>query len=362
MKKPLYAGGFYRAGALSVVCAMLASCALLDAIDPYTQQKQQVQNNISTWQTAGSPAMVSCRDPFEINTPAPSGSMAPQAYSSMRDFSSAAMAAQAPIQECAVIGGSDDAAQIAKAGWGTLGYAPLHVWRPATAFIEWEWGSKVLLHPLPGQGGNFGDDYTYETSTFSERISAAYGAWYLAYQRNPQDDAQARRQGTGLYAMQGFRCAIHMRDFPAARRYWALALSSNPGSTSTYAQLALQSFFQVLFPRFRNDKNDGGSDYLNIPQDIRSAVWDAAGQRYSVRDATFTMARAEKAARTGRLNKILSRKIPTLSILHCPVFYPELDPIAITPASDLDLEIPAYQLISATERATGKVRAPGKGR
>jgi len=350
MKKALVGpctGRFHRACAL-ILCVMLASCT--SAI-----REQKRQENISLWKAAGSPAVVNCSYPFEINTPAPSGSMEPQAHTSMRDFLPAAAAAQAPIQECAVIGGSDNASQIAKAGWGSLGYTPLHVWRPATATVRWQYESTVLLHPPPGQRGNFGDDYTYETWTYPERITAAYGAWYLGYQRNPQDNEQAKRQGAGLYAMQGFRCAIHMRDFPAARRYWALALSSNPGSITAYAQLALQSLFQVYFG---NGKNDSGPSYLSLPQDIRDAVWDAASQRYFARDGSFTMARVEEAAQAGTLDKILSTYVPHLSVLYCPAFYPNFDPIPVTRDYDLTLRFPAYMLNSATKRAAGE---SGKG-
>jgi len=265
--------------------------------------------------------------------------------------------AQTPIQECTVIGGSDDAAQIVGAGWGSLGYAPLHAWRPATVLVQWEWTSEVLLHPLPGQEGNFGDNYTYETSTFPERTTVPYGAWYLAYQRIPQDDEQARRQGAGLYAMQGFRCAIHMRDFPAARRYWALALDSNPRSATAYAQLALQSLFQVYF---LSAKNDSGPEYLNLPQDIRRTVWDATGQRYSRR----SMDQIENAARAGTLNKILSQanlSLPPLPVLYCPAFYPDFDPIPVTRDYQLTLRIPVYMLNSATQRATGTAGKSGKG-
>jgi len=359
MKKALVgpcAGRFHCACAL-ILCAMLASCTLLDAIDPYTRQKQQVQESISLWQTAGSPAVVGCRDSFgdqfEAKLLALPGGIAPQAYTSLRDFLPAAAAAQMPIRECAVIGGSDDAAQIAKAGWGSLGYVPLHAWRPATAFIDWEYESEVVMTPMPGMEKFYkysGPPTTYETSTFSERTTVPYGAWYLGYQRNPQDDEQARRQGSGLYAMQGFRCAIHLRDFPAARRYWALALSSNPGSTAAYAQLALQSLFQVYF---LSVKNDSGQEYLNLPQDIRSDVWNAAGQRYSARGGAFSMVQAEKGARAGRLDKIFSTYVPRFSVLYCPVFYPDFDPVSVTSDSGLWLSFPAYMLNSATQRAAG---------
>jgi len=350
MKKALVGpctGRFHRACAL-ILCVMLASCT--SAI-----REQQRQQSISAWQAAGGPAVVSCSYPFELKTPAPTGGMAPQAYTSLRDFSSAAAAAQAPIQECAVISGSEDATQIAKASWGSLGYVTLHAWRPPTVFIEWEYESTVLLHPLPGQGGNFGDDYTYETWTYPEKISAAYGAWYLAHQRIPQGDEQAKRQGTGLYAMQGFRCAIHMRDFPAARRYWALAISSNPGSAFAYGQIALQSFFQVLFESIDSHKNDSGPDYLNLPQDIRRAAWDAARQRYVAEGGgNVTMAQADEAARAGRLSPVISRKIPDISLLYCPVFYPDFDPIPITFRRDPLFSFPAYMLNSATQRAAGE--------
>jgi len=361
MKKTLVgpcAGRFHRVGAL-ILCAMLASCST-SAI-----RRQQYQESITQWQAAGGPAVVSCSYPFELKTPAPSGSMAPQAYPSLRDFSSAATAAQTPIQWCAVVAGSDDATQIAKAGWGSLGYAPLHAWRPATAFIVWQWASEVVMTPMPGMEKFYkysGPPTTYETSNEFEKTTVPYGAWYLAYQRNPQDDEQARRQGAGLYAMQGFRCAIHMRDFPAARRYWTLALSSSPGSAAAYGQIALQSFFQVLFRDFRSNKNDndGAPDYLNLPQDIRRAAWDAAGQRYAAEGGgTVTMAQIEKAAQAGQLNPVISTKIPTLSLLYCPVFYPDFDPIPIMFDTDLTLRIPGYLLRYATDRATGTA---GKGK
>ena len=209
------------------------------------------------------------------------------------------------------------------------------------------------MTPMPGMEKFYkysGPPTTYETSTFSERTTVPYGAWYLAYQRIPQDDEQARRQGTGLYAMQGFRCAIHMRDFPAARRYWALALSSNPGSSAVYGQIALQSLFQGYY---HNDDNDSGPDYLSLPQDIRRAVWEATGQRYSARGGFITMTEAEEAARDGILDKILRLHVPHLSVLYCPAFYPNFDPIPVTFRVDLRLSFPAYMLNSATQRAAG---------
>ena len=356
MKKTLVgpcSGRFHRVGAL-ILCVMLASC---------TSTVQKFQKDITLWQAAGSPPVVSCSYPFELKTPAPSGSMASQAYPSLRDFLPAAAAAQAPIQECAAIGGSDDAAQIAKASWGSLGYATLHAWRPATALIGWEFTYTWRVMDSPPPGPQVDDYYVNpsysdipETGRYSKTITVPYGAWYLAYQRIPQDDEQARRQGAGLYAMQGFRCAIHMRDFPAARRYWALALSSNPGSAAAYGQIALQSFFQVLFARSRSNKNDsdGAPDYLNLPQDIRRAVWDAAGQRYAAEGGgTVTMAQAEEAARAGQLDPVISTKIPTLSLLYCPVFYPDFDPIPITPGWYFSFSFPANMLNSATQRAAG---------
>jgi len=352
------AGRVHRACAL-ILCAMLASCG----ISPYSRAKQQLQESIFLWQAAGSPVAVSCRYPFGIETPRSPGST--QAYPSLRDFLPVAVAAQAPIWECVVIAGSDDAAQIAGAGWGSLGYAPLHVWRPTTAFIDLDWGSEVVLTPMPGMEKFYkysGPPTTYETQTESEKTSVAYGAWYLGYQRIPQGDEQARRQGTGLYAMQGFRCAIHMRDFLAARRYWALAISSNPGSAAAYGQIALQSFFQRDFER--TGLNDSGSGYLNLPQDIREDIWNAAGQRYSAEGRIFSMVQVEKDVQTGRLNETLRPYVPKLSVLYCPVFYPGFDPIppiiSVSPipqtiyAWDFQLRIPADMLNSATQRAAGE--------
>jgi len=279
----------------------------------------------------------------------------------MKEFSQAAAAVQAPIQECAAISGSDDAAQIARAGWGHLEYAPLHVWRPATASVYREYVVEFINDAPIGPGEeDYYNNPTYRDETRREfkKISVPYGAWYLAYQRIPQDDEQARRQGTGLYAMQGFRCAIQMRDFPAARRYWALALRANPESTATYAQMALQSLFQVYF---LSAKNDSGPEYLNLPQDIRSDVWNAVGQHYSGR----SMEQIENAARAGTLSKIFSQAdliLPPLSVLYCPAFYPDFDPIPITRDYDLTPRFPVYLLRYATERATGTAGKSGKGR
>jgi hypothetical protein len=258
----------------------------------------------------------------------------------MRDFSKAVTAIQAPVWVCDVIGGSDTeptAAQIAAMNWykttqwkrstkpdaaliagmnrGNLGYIPLNDWRSAEARAF----SDVYRGSL------------YEPARFhSDKISAAYGAWYLAYQRIPQDNIQSTRRGTGLYAMQGFRCAIRMSDFPAARQYWTLALSTNPESKAkyVYAQFALQSFFQSLFLSIPKHV-DSGVDYLAIPQDIRSAVWDAAKQSYSGSGGKLlSMKQVEDAAQQVRLSEIISRRVPTLSTLYCPAFYPDFDPIS----------------------------------
>ena len=106
----LDAGRFYRAGALLILCVMLTSCSpdsWLYANAPVSYREQKHLEDISLWEAAGSPPVVSCKYPFEIETPAPSGNMGSQAYTSMREFSQAAAAAQAPIWQCDVIGGSD---------------------------------------------------------------------------------------------------------------------------------------------------------------------------------------------------------------------------------------------------------------
>jgi len=374
MPTGLYASQLCRAGALLIMCATLAGCFFF-APDSYQQQK-----NISTWEAAGKPPVVSCRYPFEI-TPANSGNMEPQAYTSMRDFSQAAISAQAPIWECGVIGGSDakpdatpDAAQIARMNWGRLGYVLLHAWHPGAGYAYYYTGGGgyYAIDPPPAGPGTSDDyyanpSYSYqygEPSRYSDKIIAAYSAWYLAYQRIPQDDVQAKRQGVGLYAMQGFRCAIHMRDFPAARRYWALVLSTNPESTDTYAQLALQSFFQGL--KSYIVESGRGPDYLNIPQDIRSAIWDAAWrQSYSGMDGRLlSMAQIENAAQARTLDKILSGerigRVPLLSVLYCPAFYPDFDPIPITVDYKLWIYVPSYELRHAAERATRDAGKAGK--
>jgi len=357
-----YAGRLCHAGALLVMCAMLASCSVFA---PNKYEDQQRQKDISMWKAAGSPPVVKCSYPFEIETPVASGNMGSQSYASMRDFSQAAAAAQAPVWECGIIGGNDtelDVAQIAKAKWGRLGYVLLHTWHPGTAFAYYYvGGGSYVMNPPPA--GSVDDNYyvnpsySYvdDTARYFDEVSAAYGAWYLAYQRIPKDNVQATRQGIGLYAMQGFRCAIHMRDFPAARRYWALALSTNPESVTVYAKVGLQSLFQVHFQK------NSGSDFLNIPQDIRSTVWDAAGQSYSRSGSKLlSMTQVENAAQTGALDKILLGQVPKLSVLYCPVFYPDFDPVPLTPARKRTLFIGFYDLREATERAVKQAGETGK--
>ena len=218
----------------------------------------------------------------------------------------------------------------------------------------------------PSAGSGSSDDYyanpsysyTSETKNDYKDINVAYSAWYLAYQRIPQDNAQGRRKGASLYAMQGFRCAIQMRDFPAARRYWALALSANPESTAAYAQLALQILFQVYY---KSGKNDSGPDYLNQPQDIRSAVWNAAGRPYSGKSGKLlSMAQVENAAQAGTLDKILSKQLSPLTFRYCPVFYPDFDPISIANAYDRSFYIRGYKLRYAAERAGREAGGTGK--
>jgi len=374
----LYVSRFCRASALFVMCAMLSSCS-----SPTYQQRQE---NLSMWEAAGKPPMLDCEysfnHPFGIKTKAPSRNLEPQAYTSMRDFSQAATAAQAPIWECAVLGGSDtapnatpDAAQIAKMDWGSFGYSLLHTRHPGIGVAYYYLGGGGYYVEDPQIGPMFlGDDfktYTYhydEPTRYSDRISAAYDARYLAYEQIPQDNAQATLLETGLYAMQGFRCAIRMRDFDAARRYWALAISTNPKFTYTYAQVGLLVIFQVFYKSQRwndprlDEKTDSGAAYLSIPQDIRSAVWNAAGQYYSPSllpdNKLFSMKQAEDAAQAETLNKIFSRKnvpLTFLSSLYCPVFYPDFDPIA-APEYSIPSRFsgPSYPL-SSLRSAAGRV-------
>jgi hypothetical protein len=128
-------GRLCRAGVLLIGGIVLASCSTVSSV--FLTPSYRLHEDISKWQAAGSPLVVSCEFPLKIKTPVSSGNMGAQAYSSIREFSKAAMAAQAPIWECGVIGGNagtPDAAQIAGMGWGSFGYAFLNVWRPAMAF------------------------------------------------------------------------------------------------------------------------------------------------------------------------------------------------------------------------------------
>jgi hypothetical protein len=123
-----------------------------------------------------------------------------------------------------------------------------------------------------------------------------------------------------------------MQDFPSARKYWAQALSTNPESAAVYAQIGLQSFLQTLYKSLQQEPKiniDSSVYYLNIPQDIRSAVWAAArGQSYrSYSGEGISMKQVEDAAQIGALNKVLLDNVPALSVLYCPAFYPNFDPI-----------------------------------
>jgi hypothetical protein len=257
----------------------------------------------------------------------------------MRDFSQAVIAAQAPISmECIVVSSDVEpsAAQIAELKWGASGYVPLGVLHPVM-FVAYRdsWTQVADDAPISYGKGSFG---SYTTS-HDERLHDArkiptYGTWYLIHELISPDNVQARREGAALYAIQRFRCAIHMRDFPAARRYWALALDSDPASVPAYAQLALQSLF--LGERVQID----GAAYLNIPQDIRNAVWSSAKQSYSPSDGKWdseaqsyshgkpqlSMDLIENAAQAGTLDTTLAGSVPMLSVLYCPVFYPDFDP------------------------------------
>jgi len=369
----LYVSRFCRASALFVMCAMLPSC-FVDAVMFSFAPASYNQKYISMWADAGSPPVVRCKYPLESRTPAYPGKMEPQAYTSMRDFYEAAKAAQAPIWECGVIGGSvaepdaaPDAAQIARMNWGRLGYALLHTWHPGSGYAYYYTGGMGYYVEDPQMGPTYlGDDfktYTYhegEPIYHSKELSAAYGAWYLAYQLIPQDNAKARGEGVGLYAMQGFRCAIHMRDFPAARRYWELAMTE---PTDHYARLALQSLLQGA--RSTVDDERDGPNYLNIPQDIRRAAWDAAGHSYSgIEGKVLSMAEVENAAQAGPLRRILylDRKtgyrshVPLQSVMYCPVFYPDFDPIPFIHPFDRNVSVPTSDLITAVERADKEAR------
>jgi len=364
MLTELYTGWLCRVGALLIMCVMLTACSVFS-------RSYRYQEDINTWKAAGKPPLVSCNYPFEIKTPALSQGMEPQAHSSMRSFAQAAAAMQAPVLECGVIGGSDDtpnavpdSSQIAKMDFRHFGgYVLLHIWHPGVgvAYYYMGGGHYVMNPPPPGSEDkdyyvNPSYSYVDDTARYADRISTAYGAWYLASQRMPPDNVQARREGAALYAMQGFRCAIRMRDFPAARKYWALAISTNPESTATYAQVALLSFLQRHYL-----ENKAEVDYLHLPQDIRSTVWDAAERSYSkLGSKLFTMEQIEDAARAGTLDKLISSQnarknasVPSLSSLYCPAFYPDFDPIA---DPDYDprfriLSYPLHSLRSAAERA-----------
>ena len=372
----LYAGRLCRAGALLIMCATLTSCFYITS-----NSRWQLSSTYSRWQHAGAPPVIRCRYPLDIIIPTYFEKMEPQAYTSMRDFSEAAVAAQAPILECGVIGGrvaepdaAPDAAQIAGMNWGRLGYALLHTWHPGSGYANYYRGGGEVCEeditiPRTSMFGDFEypPTYTcyYRKATYSyKKISAAYGAWYLAYQRIPQDNVQNRRQGVGLYAMQGFRCAVHMRDFPAARRYWELAINGNPESTAQYARLALQSILQGAGSIFEDGSR--GSDYLDVPQDMRRAVWDAAGQSYSgIEGKIFSMTEVENAAQAGTLRKLLfgvrgaagyTDHVPLQSVMYCPVFYPDFDPIPFIHPFDRNFSVPTSDLITAVERADKEAR------
>jgi hypothetical protein len=191
-----------------------------------------------------------------------------------------------------------------------------------------------------------------------EHINGAYGGWYLAYQRIPKDNVQAVRQGAGLYAMQGFRCAIFMRDFDAARRYWALALGANPEFSAAYAQIALEVFFHGLYAfagarEHITDANAGSTYYLSIPEDIRRTAWNAAKQSYSGGKGNLSMKQVEDAAQAGTIDEEIASYMPeTLptSVMYCPVFYSDFNFTPFT-SSKPYIYIPYSLLKAVAEKA-----------
>jgi hypothetical protein len=301
----------------------------------------------------------------------------------VRDFTQVVTVAQAPIWECAVAGGSDtssetapDPAKIAKMDWGPLGYTLLYTWHPATitayfdvAVSGYRMDNRITQEMKYGRLPHWVQTYSdyNETVRYPDNLKVAYSAWYLAYQRIPKDDIQATRKGTGVYAMQGFRCAIHMRDFPAARKYWALAINTNPESAAAYAQIALSSFFQSIFSGARQNGADSSTDYLNIPQDMRDAAWNFTKGTYAGEDGNFlskylSMKQIEDAVQARDLNKLLRQRIPLLSIRYCPIFYPDFDtdPDHVSflySTHKVNFSIPSPLLKAAAERANQGAKA-----
>jgi hypothetical protein len=391
MKKiPLerYAGRLCRTCALLTMCAMLTSCVGINlningvklSMHPLDlQPKISVQESISIWRAAGSPPVVWCDHPFMNKNPGYSESMGTQAYTSMREFSQAVEAAQAPVVGCIAAGGNDtapDDAQIAGMYWGYLGYIPFSAWQHATVEVY-----KETAHLTSGYVDNYvcQDNYNYDGSracswekTFEanagyeikteDQSTPAFIRGYLVYPLISQEDEQVKRKGVGVYAMQGFSCAIRLHDFPAARRYWALALSANPKLTPDYAQNALQSFFQSLPQHI-----EAAGEYLKIPEDIRIAVWNSASRKsyYGVGGKRFSMAQIEKAARTETLFGLLVKRVQTPSYLHCPAFYPDF--YSLSSAHDnVDHETYSYRinfstLKNAADKADKEAKQAGEG-
>jgi hypothetical protein len=376
MMKTIFTASY--AGRLFLASVLLSMCSVLTACISSSQQRQKILDreilvDIAGWQATGGPPVMKCSDnpnrPFLFEILPPMSGIAPQAYTSMRGFAQAVAAARTPVWVCGVIGGSHiepDVAQIAGMNWVGLGYTPVHVWHPGTVVVDGSLAYTVThyevyedtppvdsVHEWPKYNERSVDDYYTESS--SQRASV-YGRWHLAYQLIPQKNTQTT-PGIGLYAMQGFRCAIHMHDFIAARRYWALLTRNIVATSYTDAGNLLPNLF--LNEHLQIDS----AAYLNIPQDIRDSVWEPILVGYSDYDKnrkpsirSFSREQIERAAQAGKLEEILTPlrsnswpSSPVYSVLYCPAFYPDYNPATI-PNYNPDFHISGDQLRKAAKQ------------
>jgi hypothetical protein len=351
---------------LLVMCVALSACAALDSSGASQKRlDREVRANLAGWVDAGGVPVKVCSMPFEYSRPAMADDMAPQPYASIPDFSKSVSLVQAPIWECTLAGGIDaapTAEQIDQMDWQGFGYVPVRAWHPITV-VAYE-KKTVTVNDYTSKfvpSSNYDGSVTccweqertgsHEESVFSEHETQTYGTQYLAYPQIPKNNEQAMHMGARIYAIQGFRCAIYMRDFSAARQYWALFLRT--AKVAMEAQVALQSLF--LNEHLQID----GAAYLNIPQDIRSAVWDF--DKYhdhiytpyevlfpvNLRFVSVSMEQVESAAQTGTLDKMLAGSVPALSVLYCPAFYPDFNPVS--PEDNPKIQFKSDLLRHATE-------------
>jgi hypothetical protein len=262
--------------------------------------------------------------------------------------------------------------QIAEMNWTGLGYTPLHGWHSGTVAVQDELKYTVGSYETYEDNIGPGEPRTMERYVESERMVSTtqrvpvYSRWYLAYLLIPQGDTKTTNRGVRKYAQQGFRCAIHMRDFPAARRHWALFARHSPSNTSPSP--APLNPRDVLLSLFLNDhlKIDSAA-YLSIPRDIRSDVWNSAKTYYSYDKNKWpslqklTIEQVETAAQAGKLEETITypddmdqaRFLPRDSVLYCPAFYPDFDPSTI-PDYNPEFFMKASVLRKAAEKEASK--------